>query len=72
MKASFRSLLISAALLAGSAAMAADTAPTAPDKFSNARARIAEKNWQAAIGELRTLDDTGSAEWNNLMGFSMR
>jgi tetratricopeptide (TPR) repeat protein len=72
MKANFRSLFISAALLAGSAAMAADTAPAVQDKFSTARARIAEKNWPAAIGELRTLNDTGSAEWNNLMGYSMR
>jgi tetratricopeptide (TPR) repeat protein len=72
MKASFRSFLISAALLAGTGAMAADTAPSTPDKLGAARARIAEKNWQAAIGELKTINDTGSAEWNNLMGYSLR
>jgi tetratricopeptide (TPR) repeat protein len=36
------------------------------------RAHIAEKRWQAAIDELKAMNDTGSADWNNLMGYSLR
>ena len=76
MKAVFSGLLISIALLTGAqTVLAADTAPsrtTAPDKLSSVRAHIAEKRWQAAVDELKALNDTGSADWNNLMGFSLR
>lgn len=73
MKSRSRILLISAALLIGAApTLAADTAPKAPDKLSTARARIAEKNWQGAIDELKAVNDPGNADWNNLMGYSMR
>ena len=54
---------------------AADTAPAAPakaDKLSAARAQIAQKNWAGAVVELKTVNDTGSADWNNLMGYSLR
>ena len=76
MKAGFSGLLISIALLAGApAVVAADTAPsrtTAPDKLGSVRAHIAEKRWQAAVDELKALNDTGNADWNNLMGYSLR
>jgi tetratricopeptide (TPR) repeat protein len=76
MKAGFSGLLISIALLAGApAVLAADTAPsrtTAPDKLGSVRAHIAEKRWQAAVDELKALNDTGNADWNNLMGYSLR
>jgi tetratricopeptide (TPR) repeat protein len=62
--------------LAGTS-FAADTTPSpAPsanaDKLAPARAKIAARDWQAAIAELKRVNDTGSADWNNLMGYSLR
>jgi tetratricopeptide (TPR) repeat protein len=59
------------------AAFAADISPApatkaAPDKLAAARAQIADKKWAAAIEELKNVNDTGSADWNNLMGYSLR
>ncbi|WP_395699044.1 tetratricopeptide repeat protein [Aquabacterium sp.] len=54
------------------AARAADTAPAAPDKLAPARAEIKAGRWVAAIDELKKVNDTGSADWNNLMGYSHR
>ncbi len=55
---------------------AADTPSPAPaaaaDKLAAARTQIAAKNWPAAIDELKKANDTGSADWNNLMGYSLR
>ena len=67
-----RILLAPLLLLIASVGFAADTAPPANDKLSPARARIAEKNWPAALDELRKVNDTGNADWNNLMGYSLR
>ena len=57
-------------------AWAADTpAPTsraAVDKLAAARAQIGAKHWAAAIDELRRVNDNNSADWNNLMGYSLR
>ncbi|HSW05210.1 tetratricopeptide repeat protein [Aquabacterium sp.] len=66
-----------ATLLLGSAglAFAADSspaAPTAPDKLAPARAEIKAGKWVAAIDELKKVNDAGSADWNNLMGYSHR
>jgi Flp pilus assembly protein TadD len=58
--------------LAAGASFAVDTAPPVNDKFTPARAKIAEKNWAAAIEELKKVNDPASAEWNNLMGYSLR
>ena len=62
------------ALVALSPAWAADTPePTAKgNNLTAARAQIAQKNWPAAVAELKKVNDTGSADWNNLMGYSMR
>jgi Flp pilus assembly protein TadD len=57
-----------AALAAG----AADTAPPKADSLSPARVLIQKKQWSAAVDELKRLNDTGSADWNNLMGYSLR
>ena len=57
--------------LAAGASFAADIAP-ANDKFTPARTKIAEKNWAGAIDELKKVNDPASAEWNNLMGYSLR
>ncbi len=54
---------------------AADTEPSpaaAADKLAPVRAQIAQKNWVAAIAALKNVNDTGSADWNNLMGFTLR
>lgn len=56
-------------------AHAADTGPSpaeAASPLAGARALIAEKKWAAAIDELKRVGDTGSADWNNLMGYSLR
>lgn len=58
-------------LLAAGASFAHDTAPT-NDKFTPARTRITEKNWAAAVEELKKVNDPASADWNNLMGYSLR
>jgi opacity protein-like surface antigen len=43
-----------------------------PDKLTPARAQIAAGQWAAAVDELKKVNDTGSADWNNLMGYSLR
>jgi len=62
------------ALVALSPAWAADAPEPAAknDKLAPARAQIAQKNWAAAVVELKKLNDTGSADWNYMMGYSMR
>lgn len=61
------------ALTLGGTAMAADfPEPTPADKLGAARAKIEAKQWTAAVSELRKVNDTGSADWNNLMGYSLR
>jgi tetratricopeptide (TPR) repeat protein len=68
--------LLAAAALALSAtlAMAADDPAPRPagDKLAAARALIADNKWVAAIDELKKVNDSGSADWNNLMGYSHR
>ena len=54
---------------------AADTSPATPaadDPLTPARAQIAAKNWTGAIDELKRVNATTSADWNNLMGYSHR
>jgi Flp pilus assembly protein TadD len=71
---------MSLALLCGAApTFAADTPEPAPkaaaaaaDKLAGARKQIAAKQWGAAIDELKKINDTGSADWNNLMGYTLR
>jgi hypothetical protein len=65
--------------LSGAAALAPATAAdspsptaTASDKLATARALIADGKWAAAIEELKKVNDSGSADWNNLMGYSHR
>jgi tetratricopeptide (TPR) repeat protein len=76
-----RSLLVRlfaacALALVGAHAGAADTPDPAPaasgDKLAPARALIADNKWVAAIDALKKVNDTGSADWNNLMGYSHR
>ena len=70
-----RLLTASALLLAMSHSFAADTVPSRepePDKLAAVRTQIAARNWPAAIDELKRINDTGNADWNNLMGYSLR
>lgn len=61
------------ALVLSTAHAAADmSTPADQDKLAPARAQIAARNWSGAIDELKRINDTGSAEWNNLMGYSLR
>lgn len=69
--------LLFAALFAAAAplAHAADTTPAAPraaDPLAPARALIAAGKWRDAIEALQQVNATGSADWNNLMGYSHR
>ena len=72
-------LAVVLATLVPIAAHASDDTPAAPpahaataDKLGQARALIAARQWNAAFDELRRVNDTGSADWNNLMGFVLR
>lgn len=56
-------------------ALAADTpapAAAAPDKLAEARTLIKARKWSEAVAELQRVNDPASADWNNLMGFSIR
>ena len=69
-------LFLCALLLACAGAVhAADTSPATPaadDPLTPTRAQIAAKNWTGAIDELKRVNATASADWNNLMGYSHR
>ena len=68
-------ILITGALLFATSAFAAGALSEperSPDKLDAVRAQIAAKNWSSAIDELKRLNDTGDADWNNLMGYSLR
>ena len=69
-----RILAAAALALSINLAFAADTEPVAAtaDKLAPARAQIAANQWRLAIDELKKVNDTGSADWNNLMGYSHR
>jgi Flp pilus assembly protein TadD len=63
------------ALAAPHAALAADTpepAAAAPDKLVEARTLIKAKKWSEAVAALQRINDPASADWNNLMGYSIR
>ena len=64
-----------AALLGATAAYAHDDPPAAsraPDKLTAARERIAASDWRGAVDELERARDPASADWNTLMGYSLR
>jgi tetratricopeptide (TPR) repeat protein len=68
----FTRTLAAALALATAGSFAADTEPAPRDKLASARKLIADKKWAAAIDELKRINDSGSADWNNLMGYSHR
>jgi len=64
---------LTALLLIVGSAQAADTpSPAASDRLAPARAQIAQKNGPAAITELKRVNEPGNADWQNLMGYSLR
>jgi tetratricopeptide (TPR) repeat protein len=65
-------LTFAALTAASTAAYAADEAPAASDPLASARAQIAQKSWSGAIAELKRINATENADWNNLMGYSHR
>lgn len=69
-----RTLAAATLALAAIGSFAADTEPAAAakDKLAAARTLIADNKWAAAIDELKRVNDSGSADWNNLMGYSHR
>ena len=60
--------------VAAHGSFAADTSDSsaATDALAPVRQQIAAKQWSQAVGELKRINDVGSADWNNLMGFSLR
>ncbi len=71
-----RTALLTATLLLSAAAQAADSPPpppaAPPSPLAAARTQVKAKNWPAALEELRRVNATGDADWNNLMGFALR
>lgn len=64
-----------AALTTPVPAQAADTPAAevpAADRLASARAFIAKEQWPDAVAALQQVNDTRSADWNNLMGYSLR
>ena len=53
---------------------AADSTPTKSDPawLSEARASIKAEKYEQAIQQLKSANDTSSADWNNLLGYSLR
>lgn len=49
---------------------ATQAAPASP--LSPARAHLKAQRWGAALDELRRVNATGDADWNNLMGYALR
>jgi Flp pilus assembly protein TadD len=54
--------------------MAADTAPAQSDPawLTDARASIKSNNYERALKQLQSANEVNSADWNNLMGYSLR
>jgi hypothetical protein len=78
--------LTTAALLAAlaqlstlQAARAADTSPPPPaaeqpaaSPLAAAQGHLKAQRWAAAVDELKRVNATGDADWNNLMGYALR
>jgi tetratricopeptide (TPR) repeat protein len=73
-KALIARLLCAAALTTAAAhGFAYDPLPSeVNDRFTPVRVLIGDKKWAAAIEELKRINDTGNADWNNLMGYTLR
>ena len=72
-------VVLCASLLLAPATRAADfsraparAAAPAADTLAKARELIAAKQWAPALEELRRVNELSSADWNNLMGYTLR
>jgi len=54
--------------------IAADSAPAKADPawLTDARASIKSNNYEQALKQLQSANEVNSADWNNLMGYSLR
>ena len=68
----FASLVI--ALAPWVVSIAADSAPAKSDPawLTDARASINSNNYEQALRQLQSANEVNSADWNNLMGYSLR
>ena len=76
-KWNFASKLLASILLATSpclVTLAADSTPTKSDPawLTDARASIKSNNYEQALKQLQSANEVNSADWNNLMGYSLR
>ncbi len=73
-----RLLALTALLLSTSPTWAADMSPppeissAATDTLAAPRRLIAAKDWAGALAALRAQPQAASADWNNLMGYTLR
>jgi len=77
MKWNFAGKLLASILLVTApwvASFAADSAPTKSDPawLTDARASIKSNNYEQALKQLQSANEVNSADWNNLMGYSLR
>ena len=83
MPLSFSPLFIGLCLAVAAAGLApgahaADTPEPTPvrqadtDPLKSARAHLAAQRWQPAIADLKKVNASGDADWNNLMGYALR
>ena len=76
-KWNFASKLLTSILLATApwlVSLAADSTPTKSDPawLTDARASIKSNNYEQALKQLQSANEINSADWNNLMGYSLR
>lgn len=66
--------LLLAAITASAADMSPppDTAPAAADPLAAPRERIKARDWAGALKALRAQPQAASADWHNLMGYTLR
>lgn len=68
-----RQLTLALLTAASAGSQAADTfAPSSGDPLVAARGHVAAREWGLALAELRRVDARGDADWNNLMGYTLR
>ena len=74
-----KSILCLLVALATASAFAADMTPMAEpeavapvDKLAAARSHVKAKRWPDALTALKRVNDSGNADWNNLMGYVLR
>ena len=63
---------LAAALVTASPWTLAADSGSGSDALATARELVAAKRFDAAVESLREVNDTGSADWQNLMGYSLR